>query len=188
MSISLEKVDQVIERTGVSYKAAKKALKKRDGNVLNAIIYLEEESKSKKVEEDGDFKQFSQFSQFGEDISNFFKDIIHKGNVNRITIEKDGKRILDLPVIAGAVGAVLFTPAIIVSLVAAFATGCEMSIHKEDGEVINVKDVTRDTLETVKQKIDEVSRADISEKKAEQPTAEKTTEQTAEKPKNGDWQ
>ncbi len=184
MSINLEKVDQVKQRTGVSYKAAKEALEKSDGDVLEAIIYLENSSSEKTYSD----AAFNQFSQFGEDIGNFFKDIIHKGNVNRVTIEKDGKRILDLSLTAGAVGAVLFTPAIIISLIAAFATGCEMSIQKEDGEVINVKDVTRDTLESVKQKINEVSCSDISEEKANQTTAEKSAaEQTADQPKDNEW-
>ena len=42
MEITLEKVDKVIERTGASYKEAKEALEMTDGNVLDAIIYLEE--------------------------------------------------------------------------------------------------------------------------------------------------
>lgn len=39
MEITLEKVDTVIERTGVSYSEAKKALEESDGDVLAAIIY-----------------------------------------------------------------------------------------------------------------------------------------------------
>ncbi len=98
MSISLEKVDQVKQRTGVSYKVAKEALEKSAGDVLEAIIYLEEGA-SQKTSGDA---AFNQFNQFGEDIGNFFKDIIHKGNVNRITVEKDGKRIVDLSLTTGA--------------------------------------------------------------------------------------
>ncbi len=154
MSINLEKVDQVKQRTGVSYKAAKEALEHCNGDVLEAIIYLEGSSESTYTDTSAGVNQFG---QFGQDVANFFKDIIHKGNVNRITIEKDGKRIVDLPMTAGAVGAVFFTPAVIISVVVAFATGCEMSIHKEDGEVINVKDVTRETLDSVKEKINETT-------------------------------
>ena len=44
MEISLEKVDKVRERTGVSYGEAKKALEMCEGNVLDAIIFLEEKS------------------------------------------------------------------------------------------------------------------------------------------------
>ncbi len=146
MSISLEKVDQVRERTGVSYKLAKEALEHSDGDVVEAIIYLESSSEFKTCTDSGE----NQFSALGQDVSNFFKDIIRKGNVTRITIDKDEKRILDLPVTAGAIGAVFFAPMVVISIVAAFATGCEMSIHKEDGDVVNIKDVTLDKLDAVK--------------------------------------
>ena len=43
MEITLEKVEQVIERTGVSYAKAKEALVNAEGDVLEAIILLEEE-------------------------------------------------------------------------------------------------------------------------------------------------
>ena len=41
MEISLEKVDQVKERTGSTYKEAKEALEICGGDVLEAIIYIE---------------------------------------------------------------------------------------------------------------------------------------------------
>ncbi len=153
MSISLEKVDQVKERTGVSYKLAKEALEHSDGDVVEAIIYLESSSEFKTCTDSGE----NQFSALGQDVSNFFKDIIHKGNVTRITIDKEEKRILDLPVTAGAIGAVFFAPMVVISIVAAFATGCEMSIHKEDGDVVNIKDVTLDKLDAVKDALNNCS-------------------------------
>ena len=45
MDITLEKVDQVRERTGASYSEAKNALEISNGDVLNAIILIEEKSK-----------------------------------------------------------------------------------------------------------------------------------------------
>ena len=45
--ISLEHVDQVIERTGVSYSKAKEALEYSNGDVLEAIIYLENKESDK---------------------------------------------------------------------------------------------------------------------------------------------
>ena len=48
--ITLEKLDQIIERTNVTYGEAKKALEQSEGNVIDAIIYIEENfnTKSKK--------------------------------------------------------------------------------------------------------------------------------------------
>ena len=42
--ITLEKVDLVIERTGVTYAEGKEALEVSDGDVLEAIIYIENKS------------------------------------------------------------------------------------------------------------------------------------------------
>ena len=49
--ITLEKLDQIIERTNVTYGEAKKALEQSEGNVIDAIIYIEENfnTKSKKT-------------------------------------------------------------------------------------------------------------------------------------------
>lgn len=42
MEITLEKIELVKDRTGVSYKEAKAALEAADGSVVDAIINLEE--------------------------------------------------------------------------------------------------------------------------------------------------
>jgi len=47
MRITLEMVDEVIGRTGVNYKVAKDALELNEGDVLKAIVYLEEQSETK---------------------------------------------------------------------------------------------------------------------------------------------
>lgn len=46
--ITLEKIDIIRERTNVSYAEAKKALEIADGNVVDALIYIEEDQKRKK--------------------------------------------------------------------------------------------------------------------------------------------
>ena len=43
MEITLEKIELVKDRTGVTYKEAKEALEKVNGNVVDAIILLENE-------------------------------------------------------------------------------------------------------------------------------------------------
>ncbi len=189
MNFGLEQVDQVIARTGVSYQRAKEALIYSEGDVLDAIIYLEvngETFSSEKSEaEDWDNVKekvkfgeaaASQLGSMGEDISNFFKDIIKQGNINRIAIKKDGRIILDLPIAAGAVGAVFFAPATIISIIAAFATGCELEIIKEDGEVVNVKDVTKETLEQVKSKVNVKKSTDKAEEESEVETEQEATD------------
>ena len=92
MDITLEKVDQVRERTGVSYAEAKNALEISNGDVLNAIILLEEKSKYNNVNESNKSETIDEFKIW-------LKDLINKGNVTRIKITKDGKKLVDVPVI-----------------------------------------------------------------------------------------
>lgn len=43
MNITIEKIEEIIKRTDVSYEDAKKALEISDGSVVDAIIHLEDE-------------------------------------------------------------------------------------------------------------------------------------------------
>ena len=147
MNITLEMVDQVIDRTGCSYKQAKEALIETDGDVLEAIVMLETKSEPKAA----GFKD-SKAAEFGSDIIEKLKEAIKKGNVTRVLISKEGKIVMDIPINAGIVGALFFTPAVIVSIITALATGHSLQIVKDDGEIIDFKDFTEDTISTVKEK------------------------------------
>ncbi|MDK2919921.1 MAG: hypothetical protein PWQ37_2654 [Candidatus Petromonas sp.] len=147
MDFSLAQVDEVRERTGVSYKEAKEALEKANGDVLEAIIYIESKQQ----------KNFSDnMSEKGNELIEKLKEIIRKGNVTRILLRRDGETVLNIPITAGAVGAVLFTPATVAGILVALGTGCRLEIVKDDGEVIDIRDITEDTLKNVKQRVDEV--------------------------------
>ncbi|MDI6617429.1 MAG: DUF4342 domain-containing protein [Clostridiales bacterium] len=137
MDIELEKVDIVRERTKVNYEDAKEALLKANGNVLDAIIYIEKNQKS--------------FADSVGDVGNEFaeaiKNIIKKGNVTRIKIKKDGKVILNIPVGAGIVGGAIgiyYMPAVVaIGALAAVFTKIEVEIERPDGKVEVVKDIMK---------------------------------------------
>ena len=87
MEITLEKVDQVRERTGVSYAKAKEALEHTNGSVLDAIILLESEMKNENSFNDG--MKGNNGAETVEEFKIWLKDLINKGNVSRIKISKD---------------------------------------------------------------------------------------------------
>ena len=76
MEITLEKIELVKDRTGVSYKEAKEALEKSEGSVVDAIIAIEESI---------DEKTSKSFSKKGEEILNKIKELVKKGNVSKKT-------------------------------------------------------------------------------------------------------
>ncbi|RUR41895.1 DUF4342 domain-containing protein [Clostridium perfringens] len=150
--ITLEKVDQVIERTYATYAEAKEALEACDGDVVNALIYIEKKREEEsKVEE----KVMEEKAESFEDIKKFLKDLIDKGNVSRIRILKDEKVLTDMPVNAGiAAGAiaVIFPSILALSVVAAIATKITIEITKADGSVEIVNKIVKNAANAIKGK------------------------------------
>ncbi|XZL27263.1 DUF4342 domain-containing protein [Clostridium perfringens] len=156
--ITLEKVDQVIERTYATYAEAKEALEACDGDVVNALIYIEKKREEEsKVEEEKvmEEKVMEEKAESFEDIKKFLKDLIDKGNVSRIRILKDEKVLTDIPVNAGiAAGAiaVIFPSILALSVVAAIATKITIEITKADGSVEIVNKIVKNAANDIKGK------------------------------------
>ncbi|MCI6012264.1 MAG: DUF4342 domain-containing protein [Firmicutes bacterium] len=129
MEITLEKIELVKDRTGVSYKEAKDALESTDGSVVDAIIAIEEavdEKPGKKVN-----------AAAGETVEKI-KELVKKGNITRITISRDGEVLLNLPLNAGIVGAIVAPWGVIAGVIAAFGFKCRIELTKDDGTVIDI--------------------------------------------------
>ncbi|MBQ9458836.1 MAG: DUF4342 domain-containing protein [Oscillospiraceae bacterium] len=127
MEITLEMVDQVRERTGASYEAAREALERSNGNVVDAIVYIEK----------GDG------SSAASDIVEKVKAAVQKGNVNRIRVLRGEDELVNIPVNAGIAGGVLglvagpsvLITAAVAGAVAKFGFDCRFQIVKEDGSI-----------------------------------------------------
>lgn len=141
MKITLEMVDEVIQRTHVSYKIAKDALETAEGDVLKAIIEIESMQHS-------GIKPHKPIN--GQIVIDQLKTLVNEGMVRQILIEKNNRVVVDIPVVAGAIGAVLFTKSTVVGIVAALATGCEIKLIKKDGSSINFTDMTHEKIDDIK--------------------------------------
>lgn len=115
----LERVEKIREKTGVSYEAAKEALDAVGGDVLDAIVYLENQGKIKrpatqiyttKPEQDTsrEFKEAAKTYEaedhetFGDIVKKFLKwcgRMIKKGCENFFIVEKHQEEIMSVPVI-----------------------------------------------------------------------------------------
>jgi len=155
MEITLENIDKIRERTGVSYKEAKEILEKHNGDVLEALIEIEEREERKNAWSEN-------LSSKGEAILDSLKDVLRKGNVTKIVVRKDGETIVNLPITAGAIGAVLAWPAAALGLTAAVIAKCDIEITKEDGEIINLNEMTEKTVDKVKKNLKREDRFDIN--------------------------
>ena len=169
-NVTLEKVDMILERTSVSYEKAKQALEACEGDVLEALIYLEKIQDILDVEnESSDNEENKNFISI-EELKAWFKQMIEKGNVARIKIKKDETELIDIPVnagIAASVVAIIIPPILAAGVIAAIATQITIEITKEDGsvEVINkqvskvandVKNKATEFADMVKNKVNEM--------------------------------
>jgi hypothetical protein len=72
-----------------------------------------------------------EFKINGEDLIKKVKELIHEGNVRRITIkDKNGKDLIVLPLTIGVVGAVIAPALAAVGAVAALVTECTITVER----------------------------------------------------------
>lgn len=73
-----------------------------------------------------------EFKVSGEDLLRKVKELINDGNVRRIVIKnKEGKRLIELPLTIGVVGAVIAPVLAAVGAVAALVTECTLMVERE---------------------------------------------------------
>lgn len=173
--VTLEQVERLREKANVSFEDAKAALEASDGDLLNAIIYLEKQGKvtppagggyySSKgaASEEKDASAGQEKKQSGESFSDMMKrfgrfcgNLVGKGNSNYLEADKSGKTVLSLPVTVVVVLLVFLfwvtVPLFIVSLFFGFRyrfRGSELG--KES--VNKVMDGASDTVEEIKRSI-----------------------------------
>ena len=148
MEITLEKIELVKDRTGVSYKEAKEALEAADGSVVDAII---------SIEENIDAKGKGKFTDSTAAVIDKLKEIIRKGNVSKILVKKNDETILNLPINVGIVGAVIAPVAMVAGVIAALGTKCKVEVVKEDGSIIDVSSMASDAAEYAAEKGSEIA-------------------------------
>lgn len=141
MEITLEKIDLLRKRANISYKEAKEALEKNDGNIVEALAYLEEQNKIKPEKETFDSSSLVQK----------VKNAYYKANKIRLNISKDNAIILNIPSPLALVVAIIVMPLAVVLLLLALVTGCKIRFTRTNGEECGINR----TIENVSSKVNE---------------------------------
>jgi len=150
MEITLEKIELVKDRTGVSYREAKEALEATDGSVVDAII---------KIEDEINVKVGAKISDNGAKVIEKLKEYIKKGNVSRIQVKRDDEIVLNIPVTVGVVGTVLAPWLTVIGSIVALGVKCDIVIVKEDGTVVDLSGKVNDAFDDIKEKTTETAGA-----------------------------
>lgn len=122
--ITLEKIDIVRGRTGISYREAKEALEKNQGNLLDTLIELEDRKQTKWTEG---------FSVRSGEVIDKVKELLHEGNVNKISIKSEGRTLVEIPVTLGALGAVVLPQIAALGVLVAMFKRCTIEVVRNDG-------------------------------------------------------
>lgn len=125
MDISLEKIDMIRERTGVSYREAKEALERNQGNVIETLIELEDKDKTNWTEE---------FSVRSTEVIDKVKELVREGNVNKIRVKHDGRVLVEIPVTLGAIGAVVLPQIAALGVLVAVFKRCTIEVVRKEPE------------------------------------------------------
>lgn len=149
--ITIEQIDTVKTRANVGYKEAKEILEKFDGDVVQAILYLEEENKIKseiKIANTSYFKKA--------------KNLVSKLNKIIVEIYKNEKTVLRIPMSLAIIFCIIGLPAVIVGLVLSIFTGHRIKIENSNGEGYEINEtldkVSDKALDLAKKATDEINK------------------------------
>jgi len=147
VEITLEKIEIVKDRTGVSYREAKEALEAANGSEIDAIVAIEDTVNQ---------SSYAKLTENGAKIVEKVKEYIKKGNIARLIVKKNGEVALNIPVNAVIVGTVLAPWLTAIGMFVGLGIRCDVELVKTDGTIIDVSGKAFETAETVKEKGTEV--------------------------------
>ncbi|MCG8485130.1 MAG: hypothetical protein MJA31_17590 [Clostridia bacterium] len=130
MSISLDKIDIIMERANVSYQEAQEALERNHGDLVDTLIDLEKKDKLKKEITCSEKKHYG--NTVVERMIEQFK-IMHS---YQFLIKKQKQMILKLPLTIAALLIVLAFPFSLIFLGLLLLTKFELSIKTKDKEYV----------------------------------------------------
>lgn len=149
-NITLEKIDKVLERVPTAnYAEAKEALVVTDGDIVDAIIYLEQNKKTTKVKAKAKVEEV--LGKDTDKIKDQLKEMLKRSNTIRIVIEKDEKIIMNIPLTLGVVSLVIGTLPTLVGLSAAVIGKCNIKvINDDDNSEVDLGELNEEKLNMLK--------------------------------------
>ncbi|MCX5780648.1 MAG: DUF4342 domain-containing protein [Firmicutes bacterium] len=123
MTINLESIEILRERANVSYEEARAALEACDGNVVDALVYLEKQNKLKPPPR----------NTGGQSSPGFwaaFNKYLKISNETKFVVSKNGSVVLDLPLTIVILLTIVFAPLAIFGFLAALFTNHRIRLEK----------------------------------------------------------
>lgn len=176
--ITLEKIDMVRQRMNVSYKDAREALETSGGDLIGALVHLEERSKAQKTEHVEKVAAVSEqwkeeIVTKGGDLIEKVKALIAEGNATKIRIKQGDKLIMEIPVLFGTAGVILLPQLAAIGAIAALFAQVTIEVHR-NGQA------NQANLKNESEEVKQDCCGECSETKSEQPCCEDCEEEKPE--------
>ena len=127
----LEMIDVIRERTGLGYKEAADLLDGANGDLIEALARHEQSEKDRKPA----------WVSAGQGAFDRIKELVQEGNVTRVRVKRGERTLLELPVTAGVVGALIAPELAVLGGALCLFTRCTIELERADGSV-DVHDLT----------------------------------------------
>jgi hypothetical protein len=80
-------------------------------------------------------KKTEEFKITGDQVLTKVKELVHEGNIRRITLKnEEGKTLIEIPLTLGVVGALLLPVWAAIGAVAALATHCSILVERNEAQ------------------------------------------------------
>jgi hypothetical protein len=122
--LNLEKVDILRERAGLSYRDAVEYLERANGDVVKALVFIEEDK----------HRQKEVISETGQEVLEKVKHVVRRGNEMKIKIHREGQSLIEVPVTVGLIGTAIAPYLALAGVAVALASGCSISVREPEGE------------------------------------------------------
>lgn len=126
MNSDLEKIDLIKSRTGVTYREAKKALDNAGGDVIEALINLEEAEQSC-FGGIGKDEFTEKVHGRAQDIVEHVKSMLQRGQNTRIKVKQGDRTVFEMPATMGAIGVLAALASSELAILGALGTATAMA-------------------------------------------------------------
>lgn len=151
MSVNLEQLETLKQRANISYAEAKEVLEKCNNDIVEALIYLESQSKVKTTPR---FEELEYgFSGTLKKITKTAEKLFKKGNEIKFVIKKAEKIVLNLPLNMVIITTVIVPFITIIGVLLALATNHKIRLIKPDGGKMEIND----TFDKISSKVNAMS-------------------------------
>ncbi|MCY6354284.1 DUF4342 domain-containing protein [Clostridium sp. ZS2-4] len=150
MAVSLEQIDLLRKRANVNYQEAKEALEMCNGEIVEALVYLEKNKKAKE----------NKINECQGKVCGTVKNLIKKGNETRVVIKKQEDNVLNVSLNVAALFTIFAAPVTLAAFALAMFTKHKIRIEKNNNDNCAVNKVLNKMSEKVTNIVDDITAED----------------------------